>query len=751
MSGISANKRQFPRPKRMPLRCPVEVGVGPRKLTAQLFDISLGGMQLGFEPTAAESLNEGDELSVSCSLPHGIGEIQLVARVVWLNREATDYRGQTVVAAGVRLVNVEASLEAALTRMLAERPTLVLLIGLQPDQLWFAPGTYAEQLEPQCCGSPAQVLQVLEQQQVGVLVVGPELASEQARDLLISAARDLPHNPTVNVVFSSGDDPAPLQPLLDAEQLFYFSPEPASAGEMGSIVRAAARQYWTRVTGSEHWGLLQPEVDERLMQRILELARRVAAQPDLGKAVRMVAAALTPLVAASRGYCFVYDAETDTLRIPAESDDELQRIKASVGLSSYVIRTGQTVRLARANADPRFDQAVDDPAGKDTAQLLCLPLTSPGGEVIAVVVAIREASGPEFSAGDAETLGLFASQTAPILDRFGWHEQADEQRAAVNEALRDQAQDLFRTEAVDYHRRQNAAQGNPLTIGSGWQRWSFRLLVAMIVAALLYVTLGQVHEYAEGPAVVRVTGRTDLTALFTGTVTEVVAQPGQRVAAGQLLVRFHDTEQTAELARIDSQFELQLINRLRDPDDESARQALIQLRSQRKLAQVRLGERQVRAPHDGLVTDVRVRSGRHVDAGEMLATLVRDKASYYVVAILPGQYRPQLAPGMALRLELGGYERVYRKLAVASIGDEVVGPQEAKRFLGPEIADALSPTGPVVLLQATLPSATFAVAGRHYGYYDGMTGTARIRLRSESILITLVPGLKALLQRADSS
>mgnify|MGYP002260953595 CR=1 FL=1 len=50
---------------------------------------------------------------------------------------------------------------------------------------------------------------------------------------------------------------------------------------------------------------------------------------------------------------------------------------------------------------------------------------------------------------------------------------------------------------------------------------------------------------------------------------------------------------------------------------------------------------------------------------------------------------PAMVP-LRLRLELTGYEHTFRQLEVKVIGDEVVGPQEAKRYLGPEIADALA-------------------------------------------------------------
>ena len=272
----------------------------------------------------------------------------------------------------------------------------------------------------------------------------------------------------------------------------------------------------------------------------------------------------------------------------------------------------------------------------------------------------------------------------------------------------------------------------------------------MTVVGLGFAALARVSEYAEGPAVVRAAGRTGLTAFAPGSVVQVCAQPGQRVARGDVLLKFYDAQELAEHTRTQREFELQLVHRLRDPADPAPRQALLALHSQRKLAGDRLAERTVRAPHDGFATDVRVRVGQHVAAGDLLLTLAGREADYVIVGLLPGQYRPQLKAGMSLRLELTGFERSFHTLSVASVGDEVIGPQEAKRFLGQEKADALAATGPVVLVEAPLAGGRFRAGTRTYDLHDGMVGTARVRVRSTPLLVALIPGLQRLWESSDA-
>lgn len=300
----------------------------------------------------------------------------------------------------------------------------------------------------------------------------------------------------------------------------------------------------------------------------------------------------------------------------------------------------------------------------------------------------------------------------------------------------------FRQEALDYHA--GAERGGALLrLSPGWARGSYWLLLATVCATAVYGIFGRLYDYAGGPAVIRVEGRVDLTARIAGTVASVAVQPGQRVSEGQPLVQFFMDEEHAERERLQREFELQLLKLLRDPSDAAARESLTSLRAQRELAAARLRQRLVRAPRAGVVSDVRIRPGQHLGVGEHILTLVGDDARLSLVALLPGRYRPMLRPGMPLRFELSGYRYEYRQLTIDSIGDEIIGPAEAKRYLGPDVADGVAIDGPVVLVRAHLPSAGFSSEGRAYRYFDGLPARAEARVRAEPIVVTFLPALKA--------
>src|SRR5439155_20705605 len=106
-----------------------------------------------------------------------------------------------------------------------------------------------------------------------------------------------------------------------------------------------------------------------------------------------------------------------------------------------------------------------------------------------------------------------------------------------------------------------------------------------------------------------------------------------------------------------------------------------------------------------------------------------------------------LRAGMPLRFALDGYPQVSAALEIESVGDEIVGPNEARRYLGRELGDTLPVEGSLVLVTARLPQQTFALDGRRYHYYDGVPGRVDVRVRSMRLLAALFPVLEGIFGR----
>jgi membrane fusion protein (multidrug efflux system) len=53
-----------------------------------------------------------------------------------------------------------------------------------------------------------------------------------------------------------------------------------------------------------------------------------------------------------------------------------------------------------------------------------------------------------------------------------------------------------------------------------------------------------------------------------------------------------------------------------------------------------------------------------------------------------------------------------------------------------------------VLIEATPRSNRFTIDGEAFEFYHGMNGRVEVRVRSESILVSLVPGLRTIFGRS---
>lgn len=302
---------------------------------------------------------------------------------------------------------------------------------------------------------------------------------------------------------------------------------------------------------------------------------------------------------------------------------------------------------------------------------------------------------------------------------------------------------LFRDAALRAHFSARGAHGDLLRISPGWTNWIFWLLVAVVSTGLTYLIFGRINEYAAGAAIIRDEDRMDINAISGGAITEIAVRPGQRVAADQLLLRLYDEQEAAELNRLNREYELQLIKSLNSPLDTAAQQQLAFMREQRQITAARLKERRVTAPRAGTINDVRIRAGQVVAPGELLLSLGGNEEKLSVVALLPGHSRPLLRQGAPLRLEMNGFRYAYQHLTIDSIAEDVIGPNEARRYLGREISDALVLEGPMVIVKAHPGSRSFTSGDGQYAFHDGMQGTAEVRVRSERLILSLLPSLKA--------
>jgi membrane fusion protein (multidrug efflux system) len=709
-----------------------------RTIPIMVRDVSQGGVLLCIDFAEEGRFAHGLRFEFATQLPRTSQPVRLRVRVAWTMRGA-DHRGDETVLIGCQFDGIDETARAQLDQFLLGFFETVLVVEGDGPTRAVARHALEAHYDVLEADSGAHALRVLDEHEVAVIVIASKLSDSDAKGLLREIAARYPECRAVRMMLTVPEDAPILEELSRLHRVFYYLRRPLQQKELQDVVRGAVTQYWEAARRDPKTALSAKTA--AFSQRVLEFTRRLAAQRDLSTAARLAVDAVTELCEADRATCYVYDSISEMLWSGGAVRGEQSR-SAIAGVAGYVARTGATVVIERAKDDPRFERTIDDPEAEGGERLMALPLLSPDRRALGVLIAVRNPNRPDFNLLDQQRLHSLASNFSPSFGQMALQTQIEE--VFTRQRRRAEGESPFRHAALEAHASTGYALARPLQLSPRWVWRAYRLLAIATVTSFAYLVFGTMAEYAAGPAIVRIEGRTDITASEPGIVAEVPVTPGQRVAAKQILVNLQNAREMLDLERNRNEFELQLVKSLRNPGDVAVREALARLRTERDFAQSKLEARAIRAPHDGIVNDVRVRPGQSLVAGDPILSITGARAEPSIVALIPGQYRPMLRPGQHVRLEVTGFRYAYADLQVDAIGDEVVGPQEARRYLGKEVGDAVNLAGPVVLVKAHLPDRSFEADGKLYNYHDGMQATAEVRVRTQRIISRLIPALQAL-------
>jgi multidrug efflux pump subunit AcrA (membrane-fusion protein) len=565
-----------------------------------------------------------------------------------------------------------------------------------------------------------------------ILVVGSDLVDISGGVLLTHAARHglVGAHKGGPVVFLLADTPETAADVDEQLIPVFYRLTPALQPERA---RELFQQALARST--PHQPRIVDETEGARGRQIVEHAKRLGAATDVATAASAAITAILDVMRADRARCLYYDDESGTLW--SETGDGADETQASAGVAGFAVRAGTAVVLARAASDPAYRPHVDDPAGTGEERIAIQPVVDRDGQIHAVLIAIREPGQPEFTQGDARLIGELAGAWAPFIHQLALESEAQSRTSGADQ------DEMFRQEAIQ-HMVRRGVKGDVVRVHPGWLSAAYWIVVAAVLASAGFALFARVHQWAEGPSVIRVTGRSDLIAFDGGSVTAVEVKPGEEVTAGQVLVRLHDTEQAGRMKGLEYDFERRLIAYLQTPQDPNVRQALASLVSERESAKANLEARVIRAPHDGVVKDVLVSNGQRVDAGKVVVSIAKKGApeGLSVIAFVPGGDRPRLHVGQPMRVTLPGYRGAVVESTVRGISADAIGATDAKaRYLGDRLGDSISIRGSVVVVEALLP-ATFTSDDETYELHDGMIGQAEVQLESKTVLETVIPGLQ---------
>jgi putative nucleotidyltransferase with HDIG domain len=139
---------------------------------------------------------------------------------------------------------------------------------------------------------------------------------------------------------------------------------------------------------------------------------------DLDALLRDMATVTTQLLGADRATIFIVDRERGEIwsRVALGTGAGEIRQAIGVGIAGLVAATGETVNIADAYDDPRFNPEPDQRTGYRTKSLLTFPMTGQNERVIGVFQVVNKNGGDEFTADDEETLSSLGASAAVAVE-----------------------------------------------------------------------------------------------------------------------------------------------------------------------------------------------------------------------------------------------------------------------------------------------------------------------------------------------
>jgi len=198
----------------------------------------------------------------------------------------------------------------------------------------------------------------------------------------------------------------------------WYSPLAAGGVAVLSLL-AATGWYNVRLL----WALRELDVQRVLAQRsmervylLLETTQRLMNLPGPDAMLRLLSETAARMANAELATIFLIDRARGELwsKVVLEENIETIRVPLGVGVAGTVAVTGETVNIADAYADQRFNPEIDRATGFRTRNLLTFPMKSEDGRVLGVFQVLNKRSGT-FDAQDVSLLGALASSAAKAL------------------------------------------------------------------------------------------------------------------------------------------------------------------------------------------------------------------------------------------------------------------------------------------------------------------------------------------------
>ncbi|MCW5576602.1 MAG: GAF domain-containing protein, partial [Burkholderiales bacterium] len=181
---------------------------------------------------------------------------------------------------------------------------------------------------------------------------------------------------------------------------------------------------------------------------LLDVVSSITSEILLDPLLEKILAAATQLLGADRGSLFLHDPSGNELWSRVAEGEAAREIRfpAGAGIAGECFTRGVHISIDDAYSDPRFNPDVDKGTGYRTRNILCMPITTKGGNKVGVMEILNKKEGP-FTAADQRRLAALCAQAAVSIENAQLFEDVSNSRNYNESILRSMSNGVLTLDA----------------------------------------------------------------------------------------------------------------------------------------------------------------------------------------------------------------------------------------------------------------------------------------------------------------
>ena len=151
--------------------------------------------------------------------------------------------------------------------------------------------------------------------------------------------------------------------------------------------------------------------------KLLEVTTAISSELQLEPLLLKIMRTTTEMLEADRSTLFLNDEKNTELwsRVAQHMETHEIRFPNHLGIAGTVFTSGETINIADAYSDDRFNPEVDKKTGYRTRSILCMPVVNKEGKAIGVTQVLNKKGGP-FTRIDEKRLRAFSAQASIAIE-----------------------------------------------------------------------------------------------------------------------------------------------------------------------------------------------------------------------------------------------------------------------------------------------------------------------------------------------